>query len=419
MKNKNSKESSFAIYGGTYLNKGGAAIAYGTLKVLKELDIDFRYIIDPDPFFPTEFFTLFNLTPIYRYSDTLSKKTISSVTPINTFYPFIKCLINSHTPQIRQLYDKPLWHIGDHPFSDEHSRLSVIGQIIALKSLKNVIKGKIIIGGVSIEYPRTKIGEISLRHFFKLVDYFFVRGLETYNTLSKLGVPHDKISLICDFAFHLDKKIASTLTNEGSKMIGKSSKSPIALILREYSTGQESENYVRNVKKLISKLKDKYDLFYIPTSYSYFLPENDLVFLKKVLGINENQIINIKDCHPEEIVSVFSNFDAIISTRLHGAVYSALANVPVIHLYGGNKSLEVIRDRFEELIPLIKLSDFTLGNGLNEIPTILEDLIQRKSDISHRMKLTIENSRKESINELRSVLDVMFEKSNNLKGGIR
>lgn len=405
MKNKNSKESSFAIYGGTYLNKGGAAIAYGTLKVLKELDIDFRYIIDPDPFFPTEFFTLFNLTPIYRYSNTLSKKTLSSVTPINTFYPFIKCLINSHTSQIRQLYDKPLWHIGDHPFSDEHSRLSVIGQIIALKSLKNVIKGKIIIGGVSIEYPRTKIGEISLRHFFKSVDYFFVRGLETYNTLSKLGVPHDKISMICDFAFHLDKKISSKLINKYSKIIKESNKPPIALIFREYSYGQQRENYIRSVKRLISKLESDYSIFFIPTSYSFFLPENDLIFLKNTLSIEDRQIINIKNCVPEETVNIFSNFEAIISARMHGAVYSALANVPTVHLYGGNKSLEVIKDTFGDTIPLIKLSDFAKGNMSNKITEILRDLFQRKDEISYEMKSRIKSVRESSIDELKYSLE--------------
>jgi hypothetical protein len=30
------------LYGGTYLNKGGAAIAYGTFQVLRNLGVDFK-----------------------------------------------------------------------------------------------------------------------------------------------------------------------------------------------------------------------------------------------------------------------------------------------------------------------------------------------------------------------------------------
>ncbi|HHE40189.1 MAG TPA: hypothetical protein ENL10_01655, partial [Candidatus Cloacimonetes bacterium] len=109
MKDKSSTDRTLTLYGGTYLNKGGAAIAYGTLKVLKELGIDYEYVIDPEPLFSAEFFTSFNLTPIYRYSDVLCKKPLKSVSPLHTFNPFIKCLIKSYSPQIKQLRGIPLW----------------------------------------------------------------------------------------------------------------------------------------------------------------------------------------------------------------------------------------------------------------------------------------------------------------------
>ena len=161
MKNESSNERTLTLYGGTYSNKGGAAIVYGTLKVLKELGIGYRYVIDPEPFFPIEFFNSFNLTPIYRYSDLLYKKPFSSISPLYTFNPFIKCLIKSYSPQVKQLRGIPLWHIGDSPFSDRRSSLSIIGQVIALQSLKTVMNGKVIIGGISLEYPRTKVGELT------------------------------------------------------------------------------------------------------------------------------------------------------------------------------------------------------------------------------------------------------------------
>lgn len=397
-------ERTLTLYGGTYLNKGGAAIAYGTLKVLKELDIGFKYIIDPEPF-PIKFFTSFNFTPIYRYSNVLCKKPIPSVSPIHLFNPFIKCLINSYSPQIRQLRGTPLWHIGDSPFSDYRSSLSILGQVIALQSLKTVIKGKVIIGGVSLEYPRTKTGKLTLRSFFKSVDYFFIRGLETYNNLIKLGVPREKMSMICDFAFHLDKK-SSNKSNEYSKVIKETGKLTVALILREYSHGLHRENYIKAIKKLISKLIEQdYNVFFIPTSYAYLIPENDLIFLEKELGVDYRQIINIKDFDPEEIISMIRNFDIVITTRLHGAVYSTLANVPTIHIYEDRKSLEVIKDVFGETVPLTKLSEFAGSNGLNEIIGIVKDLLREKDEISSEIKSIIKSVRESSINELKYSLE--------------
>jgi hypothetical protein len=62
------------LYGGTFLNKGGAAITYGTINVLRALRLKFDYIIDPEPFFP---FEELNISPIYRFSDSFSVNPIS------------------------------------------------------------------------------------------------------------------------------------------------------------------------------------------------------------------------------------------------------------------------------------------------------------------------------------------------------
>ena len=364
-----------------------------------------RQRFDPfDQFFPAEFFTSFNLTPIYRYSDVLCKKPLKSVSPLHTFDPFIKCLIKSYTPQIKQLRGIPLWHIGDSPFSDRRSCLSIVGQVIALQSLKTAINGKVIIGGISLENPRTTVGWLTLRHFFKSVDYFFIRGSQTYNHLLKLGVPHDKMSKICDFAFHLDKK-NSEESDKCSEQVRESNKPTIALILRDYSHGIHRENYINNIRELVSELERDYNIFFIPTAYSFFTPENDLVFLEKVLGVESRQILNIKDFSPEEIISIFSNFDVVISARLHGAVYGALANVPTIHLYEDRKSLEVITEVFGEIVPLIKLSDFAGSDGVNEIIKIVGDLLRNKDEISPEIKSRIKIARESTINELKHSLE--------------
>lgn len=392
------------LYGGTYLNKGGAAIAQGTFEVLKNLNINFQYIVDPEP--PLEDLSKkFDLKTIYRYSDDLCSKDLPSISPIYTFKPFLKCIINSHSKSIKEMEDIPIWHIGDSPFSDQRSYLSVVGQVIALNTLRSATGGKVIIGGISLDYPQTKIGELALKNMFKnKVDYSFIRGKYTYKNYKNLGVPDEKMSIICDFAFHLDKK-DSNASKLISNSINESNMPSIALILREYSSGQNRENYIMNIRKLTSKLEDKgYQVFFIPTSYAYLVPENDQNFVEKILQPNPEKIINIKDLTPGEIISVFTNFEAIISARLHGAIYGTLAHVPTIHLYEGGKSLEVIGDTFGDIIPLIKISDFANKSGLNSIIEIL-DKNKNKEEISHRIKSCIEEARTKSVPVIKNNLD--------------
>ena len=107
------------------------------------------------------------------------------------------------------------------------------------------VNGKLIIGGVSLGHMRTRIGELVSQHFFKSIDYFFVRGQYSYDNLIKLGVPCDKISIVCDFAFYLDQR-SSSKSEKCSRLIKDSGKPTIALIFREYSYGQIRKNYIKN-----------------------------------------------------------------------------------------------------------------------------------------------------------------------------
>ncbi len=398
-KKKPLQEKMLTLYGGAYLNKGGTAIAYGTLKVLKELNIDHRYIIDPEPF-SSDFFKSQDLIPIYRYSDVLSRKPMPSISPRYTFEPLIKCLVNSYSPEIRRLHGAPIWHIGDSPFSDKRSSLSIVGQVIALRSLKNVIGGKVVIGGISLGYPRTKVGMTVLRDFFKSVDHIFVRGSKTRVTLMRLNVPDEKMTEICDFAYHLNMK-SSNRSKKYASLIKNADKPSVALILRDFASGQLRLSYLNAIRRLIQNLTELgYNILFIPTSYAYLVPENDQIFLKNILNINDSNILMIKDLTPEEIIHLFSSFDFIISARLHGAVYGTLANVPTIHLYEEKKSLEVITDIFGETIPLIKLSDFAEGDGLDRVLNSMVKLIRHKDTVATNIRLCIENARRESLSRL-------------------
>jgi len=400
---KSNEKEDLVLYGGTYLNKGGAAIAYGTFKALKEVGVVYNHIVDPEPFFP---FDSLGLTPIYRFSDILATKPLSTVSPLYTYKPFFKCLIESRKQEIKKLSGIPIWHIGDSPFSDARSALSLIGQVIALETLRRNMSSTTIIGGVSISHPKTSIGRYITQKYFKNY-YWFVRGTRTFNILTKLGVPEENISVISDFAFQLDKIKTKTSRNI-SKKIGGSEKPVVALCIREYGASKLREKYLEGIIKLVPELKKEYEIFFVPTSYSYLIPENDYIFIKKTLKITDNEIINICNLTPGEIIDVFSNFDAVISARLHGAIYGILANVPTIHLYEESKSLEVITEKFGENIPLIKIEKLTDSFGIKMIKNTINSILTHKDEIKNELYLGKKEARTMTIKVLKETLpDIM------------
>lgn len=390
------------LYNGTYLNKGGAAIAYGTLKVLRKLGLKFRYIVDPDPNFP---FKEMDLTPIYRYSDTFSVNPIPSVNPLYTAEPFLRCLINSSSKDIRQFKGLPIWHIGDSPFGDTRSGLSIIGQIVSLSSLKHALGSRAVVGGVSLAQPVTKVGKFALPKFFKYdVDYTYTRGEYTNKNLASWGIKENKYSAICDFAFHLDKDNTYSLPQDVKARFSSASisgKLKIALVLRDFKSGDISAKYLLQVRQLINELEENnYELYYIPTTYAFLIPENDYHYLTNILHIPQNRIINIRDNTPSEIISVMSNFDCVISTRLHGAILGTLAHIPTIHLYEGNKSLEVLEMVYDNLVPMVNLSDFTLHNSTKGILSLIDEMIHDSSSLSTNLEKCIHQAREISLEHI-------------------
>lgn len=388
------------LYGGTYLNKGGAAITYGTLKAFDEMFLSYRHIVDPEPFFS---FSKMKLEPIYRYSDILSTNPMPSISPLYTYKPFLKCLLNSYRKEIYDLRNIPIWHIGDSPFSDSRSALSVAGQIIALESLRRRLETTTIIGGVSIGFPKTKLAFNLMRKYFKNY-YFFVRGDQTFKNLLKIGVKEQNMTKIADFAFQLNR-IQSDKTIEISSRIKESNKPKIAFCLREYSSAIERNRYLETINKMISKLSNEFQIFFVPTSYAYLLPENDYIFCRNTIRIDDEDIIKIQDLSPGEIIEVFGNFDCVVSARLHGAVFGTLANVPTIHFYDSGKSLEVLGEVFENNVSLMNFSDLINKNQLEKLINLVRLSILNKDQISSTLKGCIEIARKKSLEDVRVTLN--------------
>lgn len=395
-------DKKLVLLSGTYTNKGGLAIVYGTLKILNELGVKTKYIIDPEPSFPDSFYKEFNLTPIYRWSHKFGTGETKSLTLLSSIRPFLYLIRSFSSSQIKKLHGYPIWYIGDSSLNDYGSVLALFGQIINLLSLKLFTRGKLLVNA-SMGYMRTETGEFLLKFFLKYVDIFLVRGIASYENITQRGVPTTKVSIVSDMAFFLDKSKTSN-TKEISNIISKSEKPPVALIFKNYSKIENKSEYVYSIKKLANSLEKDYCVFFIPTSYVPYKNENDLEFLNEI-GVED--ILNISELDPMEIIEVFTNFKAVVTLRLHGAVYSTLAGVPTYHIYEADNSLDVIRDTFGELVPLLHISNFINGD-VEKIHQDIEELIRKKDTISFSMRQCIEENKTKTIETIKNSLKVYF-----------
>lgn len=397
------KDRELILLGGTYSNKGGLAIVKGTFRVFSELGVSPRYMVDPEPLFPADFFSSRGLIPIYRFSKFLGKYS-----NLNLLIAFINLLKNSFTSQIRQLHGIPIWYIGDSSLNDHRSVISLFGQIASLLSLKLATGSRLLVYA-SMGYTRTKMGKALLRSFLKNVDHLFVRGSASYNNLLRLGVPPKKITTTCDFAFHLDRE-ETVRSRKYSKLINESEKPAIALIFKNPPRHVDRSLYIDAIRRLAFKLRDKYEVFLVPTSYALMPVENDLMFLNEINKINMGHVLNIEELEPEEIIDVFTNFEAVVTARLHGAVFSAMAGVPTYHIYEADNSIDVIGDIFGDLIPLLHVSDF-VQRPVEQITEMIDKLVRHRDEISQQLITRINMEKKRSIELIRSY----FEKAGEMK----
>ena len=148
-------------------------------------------------------------------------------------------------------------------------------------------------------------------------------------------------------------------------------------------------------------MEKQFNVLFVPTAYVPYKRENDAIFLKEI-GIN--RVLDISSLNPGEIIDVFSHFDVVITSRLHGAVYSALAGTPTYHIYEAPNSIDVIQDTFGATIPLIHIYEFIKIKPEDVIAKI-KTMIDKKQQIGSDMREKIDNNKSKTREKVRSVLE--------------
>ena len=361
------RRNSIALLRALYSNIGDLAIYKGTMNVFSHLHIEPKYIFDPEPTFPEGYLEDYNLNLVYTFPSLIEKEIQQNEkSPFNYIRPTLSLPSDLlHMLKLRKEIDC-LYCLGGARFGDKFA-VHVIGEIVNACYKKKILNADLVIGGISI--ARSDNGYLFKRLYSKFLNqitHLFVRDNISYSNLVKYDFPPEKCSIICDFAYWLNP-LRSQRSMEIMTKLDESSKGfPLIGIAPGMDIKSSKTEFLISWCHLIRTLYDKgYSIALIPTSHNpkCLTPPHDkddygfchLINSKLNLNI---PIVQTKQLEPEEIIEFMKKFDCVVSARMHGAIFSTIANVPTIHIYNEEKGLGLFNTFFNDAVRLYSLEEF-------------------------------------------------------------
>ncbi|MGI9887706.1 polysaccharide pyruvyl transferase family protein [Vibrio chagasii] len=201
-----------------------------------------------------------------------------------------------------------------------------------------------------------------LKGHFENYDSFFVRDKVSERYALKLGI--DRVQRYTDICFSEDYNNILKKRNKVSK---------IAVILRDWP--HSNSNFTASV--LNEKLSNE-------DGIEYIILGNDLTLEKELKSLG----LKFKSYDPNkedflDFIKYLNNFDLIVTSRYHGAIYSVLLEIPCIAL-----SIEPKLSIAANELGLYSCLDYS---NLNELPDLIDNLkINIKSEVFKISKVRLE-----------------------------
>ena len=403
------RPSNLALVRALYSNIGDLAIYKGTMNVFSQLYISPKYIFDPEPMFPEGYLEGYSLNPVYTFPSLIEKGIQRNG---NNLVSYIKPTLHLPSDLLNMLKLRKeidcLYCLGGARFGDKFA-VNVIGEICNAYCKKRALGANLVIGGISIasssnNYLFKKI----YKRFLNQVTYLFVRDNISYSNLLRYDFPPDRCSVICDFAYWLNS-LQSQRSMEISVNLEESFRGfPLIGIAPGMDIKSSKKEYLRSWCRLIQTLYDRgYSIVLIPTSHNpkCLTPPHDkddygfCHTINSKLNLNL-PIIQTKELEPEDLIEIMKKFDCVISARMHGAIFSTMANVPTIHIYNEQKGLGLFSTFFSNSVRLYSLEQFLdYDNTYSSLISDLEELLDVKNPYSE----TISNMKKISSKKIQDV----------------
>lgn len=214
------------------------------------------------------------------------------------------------------------------------------------------------------------------------------RESRSYVELLKIkNINKDKLSLMYDTAFYIDKKeVTSNLFNNDKIKVG--------ITLRNiHFRLDEKENYLNTIKNLINKyIESDYMVYIIPHVTGPNEIEDDTIISSELYlnyVDNENVVYINNDYSAREMLCIYEKFNLLVGTRFNSVIFSLSCDVPIISIsYAGFKSY--ITEQFDlkdymynirELNEISYLDIFNKSKALINNKEVIENIKQKKEDI--------------------------------------
>lgn len=261
----------------------------------------------------------------------------------------------------------------------------------------------IMLYGISVGPLLTEWGRDLSRWIVENSNIITVRDEQSKKELSNILVKPKRIYVLPDATIGVkpanQKRVKDILEREG---ILESDKKKIGVALRDLSvvlSPSSADEAWEQLANTFNKLKDNCEFTFIPQST--YKEDDDRVTARKFVQRLDSDlkyyIVNHR-YDPRELIDLYAYCDAVLSIRLHGAVFSAIAGTPVIAINylpkveGFMKSISL--DRFlidvdsirkEQLLKSFKeilKNKSSLSKKINEKMNVMRELVSRYAEIA-------------------------------------
>lgn len=265
--------------------------------------------------------------------------------------------------------------------------------------LAALLNKPIFLNGIGVGPIFTNEGKEYTKLCFELSWLGTVRDLESLNQIKKLNV-NNKIEVTTDIAFSLNitpkNKIKEILLKEGFNNFDKII---LGVSVRNWDYQIKNEEWENELATGLDEFISKHHakIIFVPFQQLENPNENDLVVSKRIMEKmkNREESILIKGRYtPNDLAGIFYFCDAVLSMRLHSAIFAAKTLTPIIGLVYDPKIQNIMRQlNCEEYsIEIKSLNSYNLVSILSKAIKEKENIITKlKSSLPTLTKLSQKN----------------------------
>ncbi len=268
---------------------------------------------------------------------------------------------------------------------------------LGLVFLAKLLRRRVVIFAQGFGPLEGRINRLIAKLILNRVNIITPRDKDSYAKLQKLGVKRPRIEVTADPTAILDfdnpaegKRI---LALEGVKY---NNKPLLGIAIRTLS-----KDFIEKIAETVDWLANKYN--FTPVFIPFQIPEDMGPSTKFMSKLSVESHLVFRSCVPEEMISIFSQFDLVIGMRLHALIFAALNNTPMLGISYDPKVEAFMREIEQPFIDI---------NHPGEMKAALEAIIKNRASIKQELSVKKKELREKAQKNFSLVEGVINEPAN-------